>query len=139
MIGCIRAKSAGMAASPITCRITPCCSCSSRWRRPGCPERRISSGASCACGGFTAHVAGRRRQAGRGWFQYGGRPMTSGYLWESLRELILSIGAMLLLLVAAWRGDGATRAIGWASVVLLLVAGLSLLGPAGHGGLAFGG
>jgi NADH-quinone oxidoreductase subunit N len=65
--------------------------------------------------------------------------MTSGYFWESLPELILSIGAMLLLLVAAWRGDGATRAIGWASVVLLLVAGLSLLGPAGHGGMAFGG
>jgi NADH-quinone oxidoreductase subunit N len=56
-----------------------------------------------------------------------------------LPELILSIGAMLLLLVAAWKGDGATRGIGWASVALLLVAGLSLLGPAGHGGIAFGG
>jgi len=65
--------------------------------------------------------------------------MTSGYLWETLPELILSVGAMLLLLVAAWQGDGATRGIGWASVGLLLAAGLSLLGPAGNGGMAFGG
>jgi NADH-quinone oxidoreductase subunit N len=65
--------------------------------------------------------------------------MTSAYFWQSLPELILSLGALLLLLVAAWRGDGATRGIGWASVVLLLLAGLSLLGPASDGGLAFGG
>ncbi|MBW8744697.1 MAG: NADH-quinone oxidoreductase subunit NuoN [Sphingomonas sp.] len=65
--------------------------------------------------------------------------MTAGYLWETLPELILSIGAMLLLLVAGWRGDGATRGISWMSVLLLLAAGLSLTGPAGHGGLAFGG
>jgi NADH-quinone oxidoreductase subunit N len=65
--------------------------------------------------------------------------MASGYILDTLPELILSIGAMLLLLVAAWRGDGATRGIGWASVVLLLAAGLSLLGPAGHAGNAFGG
>ena len=65
--------------------------------------------------------------------------MASGYLLETLPELILSIGAMLLLLVAAWQGDGATRGIGWASVALLLASGLSLLGPAGNGGTAFGG
>ena len=65
--------------------------------------------------------------------------MASGYLWETLPELILSIGAMLLLLVAGWRGDEATRGISWASVLLLIGAGLSLAGPAGHGGLAFGG
>jgi NADH-quinone oxidoreductase subunit N len=65
--------------------------------------------------------------------------MASGYLLETLPELILSIGAMLLLLVAAWQGDGATRGIGWASVALLLASGLSLLGPAGTGGTAFGG
>ena len=65
--------------------------------------------------------------------------MTSGYLWETLPELILSIGAMLLLLVAGWRGDDATRGISWASVLLLILAGLSLAGPAGHGGSAFGG
>ena len=65
--------------------------------------------------------------------------MASGYLLETLPELILSIGAMLLLLVAAWQGDGATRGIGWASVALLLASGLTLLGPAGNGGTAFGG
>jgi NADH-quinone oxidoreductase subunit N len=65
--------------------------------------------------------------------------MASGYLLETLPELILSIGAMLLLLVAGWRGDEATRGISWASVLLLIAAGLSLGGPAGHGGLAFGG
>ena len=65
--------------------------------------------------------------------------MTSGNLIETMPELILSIGAMLLLLVAAWKGDAATRGLGWASVVVLIAAGLSLLGPAGNGGVAFGG
>ena len=54
-------------------------------------------------------------------------------------ELILSTGAMALLLFAAWRGDGATRAIGWVSVGLLALAAVSLLGPAGHGGTTFDG
>lgn len=65
--------------------------------------------------------------------------MASINLLETLPELILSIGAMLLLLVAGWRGDGATRGISWASVLLLVAASLSLSGPAGQGGLAFGG
>ncbi len=54
-------------------------------------------------------------------------------------ELILSIGAMVLLLVAAWAGDTASRGIGWAAVALFVLAGLSLAGPAGHGGTAFEG
>ena len=65
--------------------------------------------------------------------------MASGYLLETLPELILSVGAMVLLLVAGWRGDDATRGISWMSVLLLIAAGLSLAGPAGHGGAAFGG
>jgi NADH-quinone oxidoreductase subunit N len=65
--------------------------------------------------------------------------MSSSYLLATLPELILSIGALVLLLVSAWRGDGATRAISWASVVLLVLAGLSLVGPAGHAGVTFGG
>jgi NADH-quinone oxidoreductase subunit N len=65
--------------------------------------------------------------------------MTSANLIQTLPELILSIGSMLLLLVAAWKGDEATRGLGWAAVALLLAAGLSLLGPAGNGGVAFGG
>ncbi len=34
-------------------------------------------------------------------------------------ELVLSLGAIVLMLVAAWRGDDATRAISWASVALI--------------------
>jgi NADH-quinone oxidoreductase subunit N len=41
----------------------------------------------------------------------------------TLPELILSIGAIILMLVAAWRGDDATQAISWASVALITVAG----------------
>ncbi|MDB5713110.1 MAG: nuoN [Sphingomonadales bacterium] len=54
-------------------------------------------------------------------------------------ELTLSIGAIVLMLVAAWQGDKATNVISWAAVGLLLLAGLSLLGPAGKGGVAFNG
>ncbi|NIJ07104.1 NADH-quinone oxidoreductase subunit N [Sphingomonas vulcanisoli] len=62
-----------------------------------------------------------------------------GNLIYTLPELILSVGAMVLLLVAGWVGDSATKAIGWAAVVLLALAGLSLVGAASHGGLVFGG
>ena len=65
--------------------------------------------------------------------------MASGSIWETLPELILSVGAMVLLLVAGWRGDGATRGISIVSVVLLALAAVSLTGPAGHGGVAFDG
>jgi len=54
-------------------------------------------------------------------------------------ELILSVGAMVLLLVAGWRGDAAVRGIGFGALGLFVLAGLSLLGNAGHGGIAFGG
>ncbi|WP_293883448.1 NADH-quinone oxidoreductase subunit NuoN [Sphingomonas sp.] len=54
-------------------------------------------------------------------------------------ELILSVGAMVLMLVAAWQGDKAIGAISWGAVGLLLLAGLSLIGPAGNGGVAFDG
>jgi NADH-quinone oxidoreductase subunit N len=54
-------------------------------------------------------------------------------------ELILSIGAMLLLLVAAFGGDGLSRAIGWGAVALFGAAAFSLTGPAGSGGPGFDG
>jgi NADH-quinone oxidoreductase subunit N len=54
-------------------------------------------------------------------------------------ELILSLGGLVLLMIAAFGGDGTTRLITWASVGLLAVAGFSLTGDAGHGGSAFGG
>jgi NADH-quinone oxidoreductase subunit N len=57
----------------------------------------------------------------------------------TLPELILSAGSLILLLVAGWRGDSATRFISWAAIVLFVLAGLSLFGPAGHGGEAFAG
>jgi len=54
-------------------------------------------------------------------------------------ELILSIGAMLLLMVAAFGGDGFARAIGWGAVALFTAAGFALTGPAGNGGPGFDG
>jgi NADH-quinone oxidoreductase subunit N len=60
-------------------------------------------------------------------------------LAASLPELILSIGALILLLVAGWRGDGASRGIGWGAVILLVAALVSLGGAPSHAGLAYGG
>ncbi|MDB5663207.1 MAG: NADH:ubiquinone oxidoreductase subunit [Sphingomonas bacterium] len=57
----------------------------------------------------------------------------------TLPELILSTGSLALLMIAAWSGDKATRAISWGAVGLLAAASFALLGPAGHGGLAFDG
>jgi NADH-quinone oxidoreductase subunit N len=51
-------------------------------------------------------------------------------------ELILSSGAIILMLVAAFAGDGATRFCNWAAIGLLAVAGFSLTGLSGEG---FGG
>ncbi|WCT72289.1 NADH-quinone oxidoreductase subunit NuoN [Sphingomonas naphthae] len=54
-------------------------------------------------------------------------------------ELILSIGALVLLLVGAWAGDGASRLVGLLSVLVLALAALALLGPSGYAGPAFDG
>ncbi len=54
-------------------------------------------------------------------------------------ELILTVGALLLLLVAAFGGDGLSRAIGWGAVALFGAAAFSLTGPAGSGGPGFDG
>lgn len=52
----------------------------------------------------------------------------------TLPELILSIGAIILMLVAAWRGDSATYAISWVSVALIAVAGFFVIAsPQGVG------
>jgi len=55
----------------------------------------------------------------------------------ALPEEILSVSATLLMLVAAWGGQRATRAVTWVSIAVLLGAGIALLGPAGSGGEAF--
>lgn len=55
----------------------------------------------------------------------------------TLPEIVLSVGALLLMLVAAWGGQGASRAISWASIAVLIGAGIALSGPASSGGVAF--
>ncbi|ARS26482.1 NADH-quinone oxidoreductase subunit NuoN [Sphingomonas sp. KC8] len=57
----------------------------------------------------------------------------------TLPELILTLGALALLMVAAFGGDKMTKVISWAAFGLFVAAGLSLLGPAGHGGDGFDG
>ena len=56
-----------------------------------------------------------------------------------LPELLLTGAGLVLLLVAAYAGDGSTKAVSWASVAALVAAGISLTGLPGHGGDAFGG
>lgn len=60
-------------------------------------------------------------------------------LMMTLPELILSLGALSLLMVAAFGGDAQARLIGWGAVAVLAAAGLSLCGPASQGGTAFHG
>jgi len=50
----------------------------------------------------------------------------------SLPEDILSLGALALMLVAAWGGQRSTRAVSWCSVAVLLGAGIALF-AAPHG------
>ena len=57
----------------------------------------------------------------------------------TLPEIVLSLGAIALMLVAAWGGAQSTRAVSWAAVAVLLGAGIALIGPASSGGEAFGG
>ena len=60
-------------------------------------------------------------------------------LLMTLPELVLAAGAIVLMLVSAWGGQGSTRLVSWASVAVLIGAGLALLGPASKGGAAFEG
>lgn len=54
-------------------------------------------------------------------------------------EIILSLGGLVLLMVAAFVGDRSTRFITWATAGLFGAAALSLTGVAGSGGNAFDG
>ena len=56
-----------------------------------------------------------------------------------LPEEILSTGALLLMLAAAWAGDRSGRALTWLSVLLLAAATAFLPGVRDAGGSAFGG
>ncbi len=63
----------------------------------------------------------------------------SAQLLMTLPEVVLGLGAILLMLVAAWGGQASTRAVSWCAVAVLLGAGIALAGPASAGGEAFGG
>ncbi|MEK6636822.1 MAG: NADH-quinone oxidoreductase subunit NuoN [Pseudomonadota bacterium] len=54
-------------------------------------------------------------------------------------EIILSVGGLVLLMVAAYAGDRSTRFVTWAASALFGLAALSLTGAAGSGGNAFDG
>lgn len=57
----------------------------------------------------------------------------------TLPELVLSIGAIALMLVAAWGGHGAARGVSYVAVAVLAGAGIALFGPASSGATAFDG
>ncbi|GLV25716.1 NADH-quinone oxidoreductase subunit NuoN [Sphingobium sp. Cam5-1] len=63
----------------------------------------------------------------------------SASLLAVLPELVLTAGGLVLLLIAAFGGDGTARAVNWLSVLTLLVAGLVLPVSLAHGPLAFDG
>ena len=56
-----------------------------------------------------------------------------------LPELVLTLGAIALMLVAAWGGTASTRGISIAAVFVLAGAMVALTGPATTGGVAFDG
>ena len=60
-------------------------------------------------------------------------------LYMALPEEVLGVGALLLMLVAAWGGQASTRAISFVSVAVLVGACIALAGPASTGGDAFAG
>ena len=57
----------------------------------------------------------------------------------TLPEIILALGSLVLMLVSAWGGQSATRAVSWTAVAVLIGAGIALGGPASGGGVAFDG
>lgn len=63
----------------------------------------------------------------------------SASLLAVLPELVLTAGGLVLLLIAAFGGDGTARVVNWLSVLTLLVAGLVLPVSLAHGPLAFDG
>ncbi len=62
-----------------------------------------------------------------------------GSLALTAPEIILSLGGLILLMIAAFAGDRSTRFITWATSALFGAAALSLTGVAGSGGSAFDG
>ncbi|PKP90038.1 MAG: NADH-quinone oxidoreductase subunit NuoN [Alphaproteobacteria bacterium HGW-Alphaproteobacteria-16] len=56
-----------------------------------------------------------------------------------LPEIVISVGGLALLMVAAWGGQAVSRAVSWVSVAILVGGGIALIGPASSGGMAFDG
>src|SRR3984957_11340 len=69
--------------------------------------------------------------------------MTEGFkfaaLYPVLPELILVVGAMVLLMIGAWRGDRTTAGLSGLAVMLLVVAGVLIATMGGDKIVAFGG
>ena len=63
----------------------------------------------------------------------------SASLLAVLPELVLTAGGLILMLIAAYGGDGTTRLVNWLSVATLVIAGLTLSTSLAHGPLAFDG
>ncbi|WP_327753492.1 NADH-quinone oxidoreductase subunit NuoN [Sphingobium sp. SJ10-10] len=63
----------------------------------------------------------------------------SASLLAVLPELVLTAGGLILLLIAAYGGDGTTRLINWLSVATLAIAGAALSCSLAHGPVAFDG
>ncbi|GBH30604.1 NADH-quinone oxidoreductase subunit NuoN [Sphingobium xenophagum] len=63
----------------------------------------------------------------------------SASLLAVLPELILTAGGLILLMVAAFGGDGTARIVNALSVLTLIVAGVALSSTIAHGPDAFGG
>ncbi|HEX4694032.1 NADH-quinone oxidoreductase subunit NuoN [Sphingomonas sp.] len=60
-------------------------------------------------------------------------------LQATMPELVLSVGALALMLVAAWGGQRSTAMVSWTAIAVLIGAGISLAGPASYAGPVFGG
>jgi NADH-quinone oxidoreductase subunit N len=63
----------------------------------------------------------------------------SASLLAVLPELILTAGGLILMLVAAFGGDGIARVVNWLSVVTLAIAGVAISTSVAHGPDAFDG
>lgn len=63
----------------------------------------------------------------------------SASLLAVLPELILTVGGLVLMLIAAYGGDGTAKVVNWLSVLTLAVAGATLSVSLAHGPVAFDG
>src|SRR5262249_57513424 len=72
-----------------------------------------------------------------------GPPMNDAFdfhdLLPALPEIVLAIGAMVLLMLGAFRGERSTTAVNWVAIVLLVAAGAIVVWLPGDKLIAFGG